>query len=251
MPNDPLPQRSHPAYLAWGVCLGIFGAHNFYAGRKAAGVVKVLLLLLAAALIPGWGKAALASLAVVVFIMCCWVAVELMAVRTDALGRSLLRPRRWVAAVAALAVLAAGVSALAVPLLELRFEARRIMCMSNLKNLGMAMVLYAQDHQGILPGDIGFMERPDLERCAADRAHPYVYFGAGANLKELPALTPLVMDRLPPPHRGQVHICFSDGHVERVDAPESYLEAVRTLAVDPVPEIVLKNAARADREAGR
>ncbi|HEX4795281.1 MAG TPA: hypothetical protein VH370_15910 [Humisphaera sp.] len=122
-------------------------------------------------------------------------------------------------------------------------RARRIRCASNLRLIGMALSMYAQDDQGKLPDDLSVLVAreyitPDVLICPASNderapgqtpgeqaahlansAHcSYIYYGKGKS-------TPLDKDailalELPANHDGDgMNILYADGHVDWIDEP--------------------------------
>jgi TM2 domain-containing membrane protein YozV len=69
------PQCSRAEYVLLGLFLGIFGVHNFVAGRTGAGFVQLLITVL-----TGW------LILPLLFVMF-WVFIELIVVDTDSNGR--------------------------------------------------------------------------------------------------------------------------------------------------------------------
>jgi TM2 domain-containing membrane protein YozV/DNA-directed RNA polymerase subunit RPC12/RpoP len=67
------PKKSHFAYIVLGIFFGVFGAHNFYAGYIASGIIQLLITFLTG------GIGAIAA-----FI---WAFIEICTVTTDAKGR--------------------------------------------------------------------------------------------------------------------------------------------------------------------
>ena len=88
-----------------------------------------------------------------------------------AIGRAQSKMPRWVIALIVLGVVMGLVALLAIPMAMLlpalsqaKGKARSIMCMSNMKQLALALVLYADDNNGKFP--------PSNEWC--DKINPYV-----------------------------------------------------------------------------
>jgi len=67
-------QKSHIAYILFGIFLGCLGVHNFYAGYAGRGIAQLLI-----SLFLGW--LLIPILAVVI-----WIIIELCTVRKDAHG---------------------------------------------------------------------------------------------------------------------------------------------------------------------
>ncbi len=106
-------------------------------------------------------------------------------------------------------------------LVKAREKAQRMVCASNLKQTGLAILMYASDHKDQLPPDlqtlISAAKLPD--KClvcplAGDKGS-YAYRGAGLTTK-LPSQMILAHDRSAN-HKGQGrNVVFLDGHVEWV-----------------------------------
>lgn len=128
-----------------------------------------------------------------------------------------------------------------------REAAFNIMCASNMRQLGQAVMLYAQAHEGKLPGSLlEIMRHEELDNnvlnCPTDVRHwlsnregpevrdawirmgnsSYVYHGRGLT-NRLPTDYPLFTE-VSTGHSGGMNICFGDGHVEMV--PLKHVPAV-------------------------
>ncbi len=109
---------------------------------------------------------------------------------------------------------------------------RAITCMNNLKQVGLAMMMYANDHQGSCPGTLAEIEpylgNKRLLNCPAMRQKRgqsalYLYLlPPGTKLKDInePSRTIAVMDNLAAPHP-LLAILFADGHVQQVERAEA------------------------------
>ncbi len=110
-----------------------------------------------------------------------------------------------------------------------REKARRVSCMSNLKQIGLALKMYAMDHKDQYPeanNDAGlqvliaeqYLTDPSIFRCPStpkNSGMSYYYIGGYTEGKDSPNL-PQAFDK-PGNHKGYVNVLFLDGHVERVN----------------------------------
>lgn len=101
-------------------------------------------------------------------------------------------------------------------------EHRRI-CRSNMKQIGLACLIYALDHKDVLPpnlavlGEKGYIKKegfPKLIKCFASKEE-YVYIGAGKSTRKVknPSRTIIAYDRKPVHDNGR-NVLFGDGHCE-------------------------------------
>ena len=132
-----------------------------------------------------------------------------------------------------------------------RKRAREVQCMSNLRQIALALMMYASDHDGQLPQADGIEGLRELEpylsdtailRCPAITAEmpadwsilkesdvSYVYFG-GFKLEDVPHDAPIVFDK-PYNHGNKINVGFADGHVETLDLfAGSVLEIVQKVS---------------------
>jgi TM2 domain-containing membrane protein YozV len=78
-------QTSRLVYILLAIFLGLFGIHNFYAGRYGSGIAQLLINMV---LMPILGLITLGiALAVIVPVMMLWVLIEICVVTTDGKGR--------------------------------------------------------------------------------------------------------------------------------------------------------------------
>ena len=130
------------------------------------------------------------------------------------------------------------------PLLKTHGEFRnKILCRHNVRQIGQAALLYANDHGGKFPDDIAALLGPDItasvfvcpstndedatgattQDVAADVSKPhhcsYIYLGKGltqpVDSGRVIALEPLEN------HRRGINVVFADAHVEWLDKPEA------------------------------
>jgi hypothetical protein len=135
------------------------------------------------------------------------------------------------------------IRAVAMPALqESKTKATRIMVLNNLKQIGLAMVMFAEDHDGKLPDHLadtlsylggavsvllppGSTTQPPEDFQRQDRAaqvawldqhSELVYVRPGVRLRDIkePGKTPLVHQK--PGLNGEpfIGVCFADGHAE-------------------------------------
>jgi prepilin-type processing-associated H-X9-DG protein len=133
------------------------------------------------------------------------------------------------------------VSIAAVPAaIRARRASMRVACAANLRQLGVATMLYAVSNRGFLPPTLDELATSGIlgpaaftcPACAGDPTKPvassgaygnynYVYLGAGRLAQTLrpPQSTPLVYE-LPTNHLDPgINVLFADGHVELVRGP--------------------------------
>ena len=129
-----------------------------------------------------------------------------------------------------------------------RGDAQRTACMSNLKQIGLAFMMYAEDHDGALPAEnwvaevLPYINNRQIFVCPARPNLPVGYAvnekvaGMDLNVLEAPAQTVLAFesnldgdapiggaDAVPMEgvHDGRVNVVFVDGHVEFVPVEEA------------------------------
>jgi prepilin-type processing-associated H-X9-DG protein len=142
-------------------------------------------------------------------------------------------------------------------LAEAREQAMQTACVANLKQMGLAALMFAQDHDETLPGETwvkdlwDYAKNPDIFRCPkrpdagqegyvlnkAAAGHKLGDFGEPAETVLMFEGTPLAgkplggADRLPPEgvHNGGINACFVDGHVKwmKVEEAKGLLERPR------------------------
>jgi prepilin-type processing-associated H-X9-DG protein len=149
----------------------------------------------------------------------------------------------------ALAIAGVGAGMLVPALTRARGQARHVQSKNNLRQISMAMMVYANDHKGELPQDLAVLLQGNLLAdakilvAANDRAPPpkvngrpcsYVYFlddqpGLKLKMADLknPAQLPVLWERRAF-HRGMRNVVFADGHVESMHGPQ-FREAMARL----------------------
>ncbi len=124
---------------------------------------------------------------------------------------------------------------------------RRVHCMNNLKQIGVAIRMYASDNAEHYPSGLGILRQRDyvldaelfacpaargggvLERGPGAGASSYVYTGAGLTEDcrgNPPGKTILAYDA-PGNHRRYVNVLFADGHVQGFAGEEGIEEIAR------------------------
>jgi prepilin-type processing-associated H-X9-DG protein len=126
-----------------------------------------------------------------------------------------------------------------------RERANRVKCASNLRQIGIGLIMYANDFGGVLPPDLGLLIiHEDLSStvftCPSTNSLPspattqqaardvatnpaycdFVYVAAGLNLKSLPADFILAHERPSNHSPDGGNILFADGHADWFPAPE-------------------------------
>lgn len=125
-------------------------------------------------------------------------------------------------------------------------RANRVKCASNLRQIGLGVMLYANDHKGKYPPNLGTLVietdlNPEVFMCpTADSALPqairgakvedqaawvsanadYVYVGAAMN-SGMPAEKILAYEKIENHEQEGINILFNDGHVEWVTMPQA------------------------------
>jgi prepilin-type processing-associated H-X9-DG protein len=138
-------------------------------------------------------------------------------------------------------------------LFRAREKAHEAACMSNLKQLSIACIMYAQDHNDVLPAKLSdlhpeYLSTTDVFLCPVnrsgkaakavadiDRDSDYELKIPGQKLGEIkdPARTIMILEKQPN-HRGRRNAAFADGHVEG---------GVRTGQTEPAPAAPMHKAA--------
>ncbi|MBR6468191.1 MAG: hypothetical protein IKT16_08545, partial [Desulfovibrio sp.] len=119
-------------------------------------------------------------------------------------------------------------------------KAGAISCVSNLKQCGLSFLLYAMDHDGLLPAAAGWQKSVDSAgalKCPAC-GKEYRYLGdSGINADELANADKCVFVYCEFEHeKGKLQACFADGHVASVD--KAQLEAaVKSRAAGSLPVV--------------
>ncbi|HEY2587412.1 MAG TPA: H-X9-DG-CTERM domain-containing protein [Tepidisphaeraceae bacterium] len=121
-------------------------------------------------------------------------------------------------------------------MLQARTNAMRIQVASNLRQLGMAVMMYATDHQGQMPKDLGaeiskYVDGPEgfkrlwVDPLRPNQQKPYVYLKLAdkfADVKE-PAQAVLIYENHTTWDNG-INVAFADGHVEWVADEKQFKE---------------------------
>lgn len=109
-----------------------------------------------------------------------------------------------------------------------RGEAAAVMCMNNMKTIGMAIITYANDHNGTLPNSLddikSYVERKTVFDCPSDLSGDKCYILL-TNYKSLnkiksPSTTPLVIESHFR-HGDSMNIVFADAAVVRLSRDEA------------------------------
>jgi len=142
-------------------------------------------------------------------------------------GNSSVSATKVVFTQAALAPTAIAAGMLLPALTQARSKARSVNCMGNLKQLGVAVFMCADENGGKLPeereemgkylGDGKVWHCPAKKKGGALVDTDYLYFGTGLKLADIraPSSTVLMCDK-PGNHGKTINVLFADGHVEAV-----------------------------------
>lgn len=198
-------KNSRLLYILLAIGGGLFGAHNFYAGRRKWAVFQLLLTVLSFGLLGG-----ITFLTVLTDIFCFFP-------ETGEFRKRRLFP--FTAVILLLFALPAlGIYAL------YRHEQKE-QCFFNIANIGFALKQYAAEHAGKLPrgdNDSGLLELYELNIpaesmiCPVTEERKYVYLGgADSSMKRCP-----VFFELPTGHRsGETIVLYADGELETLSLP--------------------------------
>jgi prepilin-type processing-associated H-X9-DG protein len=215
----PPSSQSHLAYCLLGLFFGSLGIHNFYSGHNKQGLAKLLLTVLL-----GW------SIVVPLGVLI-WTLVDILTVKTDSEGRPFANTVGCLGIGAIMLIFAVSMTAIiGVPagmllpaLSNAREEARRISCSSNLKQLGLAYLMYCDDHHEQPPPSMELLfpyvgyERPFQCPSAPPEAGRQSYFMVvypfTSDKMSSPSTTPVIIEA-PRNHKKFVNVSFADGHVE-------------------------------------
>ncbi len=128
---------------------------------------------------------------------------------------------------------AMGIGILMPALGRARETAKTVVCMNQLKQIGMASFIYANDHQGKFPPDLNALVReadlsPKVFICPATKDGPddcsYVYRGADLD-DSSSAMMILAYDRQGNHRDGNRNVLFADGHVQKM-TEAAFIQAV-------------------------
>ena len=139
-------------------------------------------------------------------------------------------------------------AAIAVPAVsKARGSARQVVAMNDLRQVGMGLMMYANDHQGKFPADLGQLvlngylapevfisprngnkkvpvdvavAKPEVQATWVNTNSDYVYIGAGLTANA-PAGTILAHEKAEGAPGGKISLLFSDAHVELLPAEEA------------------------------
>ena len=106
-------------------------------------------------------------------------------------------------------------------LLKARTQARRHACTSNLKCIGMALLMYSNDNKDKFPADLETLVNkkylpPQMLICPATKPKvSYIYRGASVTVADIPSL--IMVYEKSGNHDGGRNVLFLDGHAEWVE----------------------------------
>jgi len=142
---------------------------------------------------------------------------------------------------------AAGAGILMPALARARTQGKNAVSMSNLKQLGLSVILYADEHDGTLPenfeqakkyyGDPKFLESPLKPKGFAGPS--YIYVNNGQSMKIKSPARQIIIYENPKYCKDTINAAFLDGHVERMkrDRFRETLEATYKQLGREMPEI--------------
>jgi prepilin-type processing-associated H-X9-DG protein len=116
-----------------------------------------------------------------------------------------------------------------------RGNAGQIGCLSNMRQIGIAMMIYSQEHKGNLPPDLGslleYAATPQLFICPSDNNHAamvsgsdeqkaawvnanssYILLAAGGNLRHMRGAEDVVLYEKAHYHGDKMNLLYADGH---------------------------------------
>jgi prepilin-type processing-associated H-X9-DG protein len=117
-------------------------------------------------------------------------------------------------------------------LTQARTHARRIACASNLKGIGMALMMYSNDHKDKFPPDLETLvaktylrENKRMLICPASKLREsYIYRGATITVKDTPWMITVYENQSN--HGGGRNVLFLDGHTDWV-TEERFQELIK------------------------
>ena len=218
-----------------GIFFGIFGFHNFYAGRTACGVIQLLITILSCGSLTG--------------ISGLWAVVEMFAVSRD--SRKVPMQGGSVSLSVVLAVIWLALASLVVWMFLAIHEAqettRTISCASNLKDIGQSLMQYAADFDnrfppqgnadglellrstGILPWHECYVcpssttEIKSSDEPLTDANCDYIYLGGLTTCHDWARECPVIFERPGSHSKARINILYGNGKVSIVRLPDSVL----------------------------
>ncbi|MDD4537808.1 MAG: NINE protein [Lentisphaeria bacterium] len=218
-PNAHTSPKSRLAYCILGILFGGLGIHNFYSGHSKRGLIKLLLtVLLCWTLVVPLG----------VFI---WALIDICTVNADSEGRPFDSKFGCLGIGAILLVIAlamtvpmATLAGMLLPALaQAREKARQINCANNLKQIGLAYLLYSDANNGMPPPNMDLLipyvgtdkvlHCPSVPPEDTRPAYHMVIYPLSPDKMTRPWTAPIIIERLGN-HKKNLNICYADGHVE-------------------------------------
>jgi prepilin-type processing-associated H-X9-DG protein len=148
-------------------------------------------------------------------------------------------------------------SAAAVPAtIKARRQAQRVQCMSQMRSIGQAIMIYAAANRGFLPPTLDELVKAKTipatlftcPACAGDPTKPaassgafgtynYVYLGAGRKLTTIrrPSQEPLIFEPMTNHTDPGINVLFCDGHVEFIGGNAGAAMAAKLSAAATTP----------------
>ena len=215
---QPAP-KSRLVYCILGILFGTLGVHNFYSGHTKPGLIKLILtVLLCWTLVVPLG----------IFI---WTLIEIVTVNADSEGRPFDSKFGCFGIAAILLVIVLFMATtMAVPaamllpaLSKAREKARQVSCTSNLKQVGLAYMMYCDDNNGMPPPSMDLLvpyvgndkvsHCPSLPPEDTRPAYRMVVYPFSPDKMTRPSTAPIIIERLGN-HKNNLNIYYADGHVE-------------------------------------
>lgn len=113
-----------------------------------------------------------------------------------------------------------------------REQARAVACMSNARQIGMGVIMYAQEHRGHLPPDLSavrpYLSRADVFTCPGAAQHggaagsnSYVYVRPADRMRDIrnPAGAVIMYEPLANHGGRSMTVLYADGHAVRLGPP--------------------------------
>jgi len=228
--------RIRPVYASLAFLFGWCGVHNFYSGHILSGIAKIALFITATMLSREYKFTAI----IVMEIILLWIALELFFVSKDGQGLT-MQGSMGCSIVAGVVLLFPMFGFFLLPEMgKAREPAKRISCSSNVKQMGIALGMYAEDNNGFFPDkdnatgfeilranayltDYKIYICPSTDKKAAEsgglseKTVTYIYFGGLS--KTPPSENAVVAFDKPDNHKKYVNVLYTNGNVTGIKLP--------------------------------